>query len=94
MRPSCSGGDNVAMSKLGIALCLTPLTLFVAFFVYGSWIQMTGNTPGMPNAVACIEGPNPAMSVEVTSNRRGSIDELNILGCTVYWYEGPRWGGD
>ncbi len=82
------------MSKLVIATCLIPLTLFVAFFVYGLRAEITGNTLSLPRAVACIDAPNPAVSVEVTTNRRGSIDERNILGCTVYWYEGPRWGGD
>lgn len=79
------------MSRLSIALCLTPVTLFVAFFLYASWIEMSGNPPSMPDVVACLDTPNPAKSVEITSNRRGRVVDRNVFGCAVYWYEGPRW---
>jgi hypothetical protein len=49
-------------------------------------------TTGMPNVVACLETENPAMSVEVRSNRAGAIVERDVLGCSVYWYAG-RGGG-
>ena len=87
--PSASGGDNGVMDRLGIVWWGT-LTLCAVLLVYNVWATETDYTISVPNVVACVGSPNPATKVEVTSNRAGTIDARNILGCTVYWYEGPH----
>ena len=59
------------------------LLLLLAVLFARAWV---------PNVVSCIDknayGP-PAMGVEVTSNRRGTIAERNLFGCKLYYYEAP-----
>jgi hypothetical protein len=74
------------MRRIEVVIALLVLmgwALLISFF-------LVLRTMGMPNVVTCLETDNPAMSVEVTSNRLGHVVERNVLGCKVYWYEGRR----
>ena len=74
------------MRRIEVVIALLALmgwALLISFF-------LVLRTMDMPNVVTCLETDNPAMSVEVTSNRLGHVVERNVLGCKVYWYEGRR----
>ena len=88
-------GDPV----LGLEVCLYRLDFKIALHLRPSYRPLRRllisfflvlRTMDMPNVVTCLETDNPAMSVEVTSNRLGHVVEHNVLGCKVYWYEGRR----
>ena len=80
------------MSRLGIVLCLIPVTLFVVFVFIASWKQTHHEFFHLPGVVACNRGQ--AMSIEVTPNRaHGNFLTYDIGNCTFYWWETNR-GGD
>jgi len=47
-------------------------------------------TWGGQKAVSCVDDRFAAMSVQVTTDRRGHIEECHALGCTFYSYAPPQ----
>ena len=76
------------MTRLEVVLAGSLLVVLLAVIV--GWYAM-------PNVVSCVDnsmfgegdtppGHTPAMSLQVTTDRRGHIEERPALGCTFYSY--------
>jgi hypothetical protein len=63
---------------------------FVLFIVIVWALVFLAVTWGGQKAVSCVDDRFAAMSVQVTTDRRGHIEERHALGCTFYSYAPPQ----
>ena len=91
LAPAFSWKEN-DLSRLGIVLCLIPVTVVVVVVFALSWKQTHHEFLHLPGIVACQRGE--AMNLEVTPNRvHGRMETFDFANCTFYWWENNR-GGD
>ena len=63
---------------------------FVLLIVIVWALMFLAVTLGGQKAVSCVDDKFAAMNVQVTTDRRGHIEERHALGCTFYSYAPPQ----
>jgi len=77
------------MARIVELLGLAFFAGFVLLIVIVWALMFLAVTLGGQKAVSCVDDRFAAMSVQVTTDRRGHIEERHALGCTFYSYAPP-----